>query len=145
MHCKKLKLLPKNIVWLILTPRPVYFLFSCCVDEVAAEHVRADCIVHYGPSCLSPCRRLPLLHVFGKRPIDVQQCVAAFKELYPDRQSHVIILYDVTYSHAIGNCYCSIYAHGCPILLLGASGVQSWAPMFPNTPALKSLGLYPKL
>lgn len=106
-------------MWLILTSRPVYFLFSCCVDEVAAEHVKADCIVHYGPSCLSPCRRLPLLHVFGKRPIDVQQCVAAFKELYPDRQSHVIILYDVTYSHAIGNCYCSIYAHGCPILLLG--------------------------
>lgn len=86
--------------------QPVYLLFSCCVDEVAAEHVGADCIVHYGTSCLSPCRRLPLLYVFGKRPIDVQQCAAAFKELYPDPQSHVIVLYDVTYSHAIGNCYC---------------------------------------
>lgn len=27
---------------------------SCCVDEVAAEHVDADLIVHYGRSCLSP-------------------------------------------------------------------------------------------
>jgi diphthamide biosynthesis protein 2 len=27
---------------------------SCCVDEVAAEHVSADLIVHYGRSCLSP-------------------------------------------------------------------------------------------
>jgi diphthamide biosynthesis protein 2 len=27
---------------------------SCCVDEVAAEHVSADVIVHYGRSCLSP-------------------------------------------------------------------------------------------
>jgi diphthamide biosynthesis protein 2 len=27
---------------------------SCCVDEVAAEHVNADLIVHYGRSCLSP-------------------------------------------------------------------------------------------
>jgi diphthamide biosynthesis protein 2 len=27
---------------------------SCCVDEVAAEHVSADFIVHYGRSCLSP-------------------------------------------------------------------------------------------
>lgn len=27
---------------------------SCCVDEVAAEHVDADFIVHYGRSCLSP-------------------------------------------------------------------------------------------
>ncbi|KAA0723521.1 2-(3-amino-3-carboxypropyl)histidine synthase subunit 2 [Triplophysa tibetana] len=85
---------------------------SCCVDEVAAEHVRADCIVHYGPSCLSPCRRLPLLYVFGKRPTDVQQCAAAFKELYSDCESHVIILYDVTYSHAIGDLrqlLCEIY------------------------------------
>lgn len=85
---------------------------SCCVDEVAAEHVRADCIVHYGPSCLSPCQRLPLLYVFGKRPIDVQQCAAAFKELYPDCQSHVFILYDVTYTHAIADLreiLCDVY------------------------------------
>jgi diphthamide biosynthesis protein 2 len=27
---------------------------SCCVDEVAAEHVSADLVVHYGRSCLSP-------------------------------------------------------------------------------------------
>ncbi|MCI4377642.1 hypothetical protein PGIGA_G00205710 [Pangasianodon gigas] len=74
---------------------------SCCVDEVAAEHVGADCIVHYGRSCLSPSRRLPLMYVFGKRPINVQECAAAFRELYPDRETHVIILYDVTYSHAI--------------------------------------------
>ncbi|XP_026792758.3 2-(3-amino-3-carboxypropyl)histidine synthase subunit 2 [Pangasianodon hypophthalmus] len=74
---------------------------SCCVDEVAAEHVGADCIVHYGRSCLSPSRRLPLMYVFGKRPINVQECAAAFRELYPDRETHMIILYDVTYSHAI--------------------------------------------
>lgn len=27
---------------------------ACCVDEVAAEHVNSDLIVHYGPACLSP-------------------------------------------------------------------------------------------
>ncbi|KAK6293156.1 hypothetical protein J4Q44_G00366570 [Coregonus suidteri] len=48
---------------------------SCCVDEVAAEHVGADCIVHYGSACLSPSRRLPLIHV--------------------------ILLYDVIYAHVI--------------------------------------------
>lgn len=26
---------------------------SCCVDEVAAEHVQADCIIHFGPACLT--------------------------------------------------------------------------------------------
>ena len=27
---------------------------SCCVDEVGASHVGADCVVHYGHTCLSP-------------------------------------------------------------------------------------------
>ncbi|KAJ0022627.1 hypothetical protein NQD34_014761 [Periophthalmus magnuspinnatus] len=76
---------------------------SCCVDEVAAEHVAADCIVHYGSSCLSPSKRLPLMYVFEKRPINVEKCVTVFKELYPDSQSHIILLYDVNYVHAIGD------------------------------------------
>jgi diphthamide biosynthesis enzyme Dph1/Dph2-like protein len=27
---------------------------SCCVDEVAAQHISADVIIHYGRSCQSP-------------------------------------------------------------------------------------------
>lgn len=76
---------------------------SCCVDEVAAEHVEADCIVHYGSTCLSPSKRLPLMYVFEKRPIDLEKCASAFRELYPDSQSHVILLYDVNYVHAVGD------------------------------------------
>ena len=26
---------------------------SCCVDEVSAQHVDADCVIHFGPSCLT--------------------------------------------------------------------------------------------
>jgi Putative diphthamide synthesis protein len=26
---------------------------SCCVDEVAAQHVDADALVHYGHACMS--------------------------------------------------------------------------------------------
>ncbi|XP_018615800.2 2-(3-amino-3-carboxypropyl)histidine synthase subunit 2 isoform X2 [Scleropages formosus] len=74
---------------------------SCCVDEVAAEHAGAQCVVHYGSACLSPSRRLPLMYVFGKKTIDLQKCAAAFRQFYPDHKSHVVILYDVTYSHVI--------------------------------------------
>ncbi|KAF0028283.1 hypothetical protein F2P81_019370 [Scophthalmus maximus] len=76
---------------------------SCCVDEVAAEHVGADCIVHYGRACLSPSKRLPLMYVFERRPVDVEQCASAFRELYPNTQSQIIILYDVNYVHAISD------------------------------------------
>ncbi|XP_074549963.1 2-(3-amino-3-carboxypropyl)histidine synthase subunit 2 [Halichoeres trimaculatus] len=74
---------------------------SCCVDEVAAEHVGADCIIHYGSACLSPSTRLPLMYVFERRAIDLEKCSSAFRELYPDTQSHIIILYDVNYVHAM--------------------------------------------
>lgn len=26
---------------------------SCCVDEVGASHIDADCVIHYGHTCLS--------------------------------------------------------------------------------------------
>lgn len=71
------------------------------MDEVAAEHVGADCIVHYGSACLSPSKRLPLLYIFERRPLDLEKCTSAFRELYPDAQSQVILLYDVNYVHAI--------------------------------------------
>lgn len=27
---------------------------SCCVDEVGASRISADCVIHYGHTCLSP-------------------------------------------------------------------------------------------
>ncbi|CAE6438716.1 unnamed protein product [Rhizoctonia solani] len=48
---------------------------SCCVDEVAAAHIDADVVVHYGHTCLSPTSRLPVIYVFGRRSIDMQDCV----------------------------------------------------------------------
>ncbi|CAN9506487.1 unnamed protein product [Ophioblennius macclurei] len=76
---------------------------SCCVDEVAAEHVGADCIVHYGSACLSPSKRLPLMYVFQKKAVDMDRCASSFRELYPDSQSNIVILYDVNYVHAVGD------------------------------------------
>ncbi|XP_074858624.1 2-(3-amino-3-carboxypropyl)histidine synthase subunit 2 [Carettochelys insculpta] len=87
---------------------------SCCVDEVAAEHVGAEALVHYGPACLSPCRKLPVLHVFGRRALDTERCAGAFRELYPDRQSHVVVLSEVAYAHALGELeqlLCPEYPH----------------------------------
>ena len=49
--------------------------FSCCVDEVAAEHGLASALVHFGPSCLSPPSVLPVLFVFGKDDVDVDDLI----------------------------------------------------------------------
>uniref|UniRef100_UPI0037E749A3 2-(3-amino-3-carboxypropyl)histidine synthase subunit 2 n=1 Tax=Semicossyphus pulcher TaxID=241346 RepID=UPI0037E749A3 len=83
---------------------------SCCVDEVAAEHVGADCIVHYGSTCLSPSTRLPLMYVFERRAVDLEKFSSAFRELYPDTQSHIIVLYDVNYVHATNDLHTLVSA-----------------------------------
>lgn len=45
----------------LASPAPELYILAdtsygnCCVDEVAAEHVDADLVVHFGHACLSPC------------------------------------------------------------------------------------------
>ncbi|KFH67893.1 hypothetical protein MVEG_06624 [Podila verticillata NRRL 6337] len=75
---------------------------SCCVDEVAAQHISADAIIHYGRSCQSPTSRLPVIYVFGKQPVDVPDCAVVFDGFFSkDKSQKVILMYDVIYAHCI--------------------------------------------
>ncbi|KAF8945548.1 Diphthamide biosynthesis protein 2 [Haplosporangium gracile] len=75
---------------------------SCCVDEVAAQHISADAIIHYGRSCQSPTSRLSVLYVFGKQPVDVQDCATVFDGFFAkDKAQKVILMYDVIYAHCV--------------------------------------------
>ncbi|KAJ7021430.1 putative diphthamide synthesis protein-domain-containing protein [Mycena alexandri] len=70
---------------------------SCCVDEVAAQHVDADAMVHYGHACMSQTSRLPVIYVFGKKAIDVEDCAQRLAEVFED--SSALLRYDVAYAH----------------------------------------------
>jgi diphthamide biosynthesis protein 2 len=74
---------------------------ACCVDEVAAEHVDADVVVHYGRSCLSPPSRLPVIYVFTERPLDLEHLMATFRETYLGLEAKVVLMADIPYSHCI--------------------------------------------
>ena len=74
---------------------------SCCVDEVAAEHVDADAIVHYGRACLSPTARLPVVHVYTKRDLDLEKAAEAFKNAFSDLNAKIILTADVPYADHI--------------------------------------------
>ena len=67
-----------------LTPRRARN--SCCVDEVAAAHADADCVVHFGRSCLSPVSRLPARLLFAKQPLDVTHLAARLTEVRAARR-----------------------------------------------------------
>ncbi|KAH7886697.1 putative diphthamide synthesis protein-domain-containing protein, partial [Phlebopus sp. FC_14] len=76
---------------------------SCCVDEVAAQHVDADLVVHYGHACMSKTSRLPVIYVFGRKPIDVESCVDRLAEVVAASQRKTVALrHDVGYSYQAG-------------------------------------------
>ncbi|TDH68432.1 hypothetical protein CCR75_007666 [Bremia lactucae] len=75
---------------------------SCCVDEVAAQHLLADCIVHYGRSCLSATTKIPVIYVFGNASIDIDDCVQKLCEEIGgvDATKTLVLLYEPRYHHA---------------------------------------------
>lgn len=78
---------------------------SCCVDEIASEHVNADVVVHYGRSCLSPTARLPVIYVFTDQPLEFDSVIKAFLETYLKRDIKVILMADIPYSSHIPRIY----------------------------------------
>lgn len=104
---------------------------ACCVDEVAAEHVNADVAVHYGRSCLSPTSRLPVIYVFTQSPLDLDACIATFKETYPETDSKIIIAADVTYSSHIEPLCTRLLNEGYTTIF-GTSVVHNPSSPLPN-------------
>ncbi|KAL4769460.1 hypothetical protein BDW60DRAFT_218870 [Aspergillus nidulans var. acristatus] len=104
---------------------------TCCVDEVAAEHVDADVVVHYGRSCLSPTARLPVIYVFTHKELPLDPVVKAFKETYPDRETKVILAADVTYSDHIPEVYSRLVQEGYSSLFATAL-VHDPSSVIPN-------------
>ncbi|KAK4989173.1 Diphthamide biosynthesis protein 2 [Elasticomyces elasticus] len=85
---------------------------ACCVDEIAAEHVDADVVVHYGRSCLSPTARLPVIYVFTTRPLDLDAVAQSFTETYPNKGTKTILMADIPYSNHIQSLYNLLQAKG---------------------------------
>jgi diphthamide biosynthesis protein 2 len=87
----------------------------CCIDAVAAQHLQADCVVHYGHACLSPCRDIPVFYSFGRQELSSTACVeAVVQEIATVNQQkeaekegtgdsvpvqRVLVLYQVCYHH----------------------------------------------
>ncbi|CAN6621575.1 2-(3-amino-3-carboxypropyl)histidine synthase subunit 2 [Trichomonascus vanleenenianus] len=81
----------------------------CCVDEIAAKHINADVVVHFGNACLNPVQNLPVVYIFGGSfDIDRTRVVEKFREAYADKSQHILLLSDPQYSDILSNLYSTI-------------------------------------
>jgi len=62
---------------------------ACCVDDLGAQALGADLLVHYGHSCLIPVTHtvIPCLYVFVEITVDVIHLVDCFCETFPNNAS----------------------------------------------------------
>lgn len=90
---------------------------ACCVDEIAAEHVNADVVVHFGRSCLSPTSRLPVIYVFTKHQLDIDAAILSFEAEFTDKEAKVVIMADVAYQDHVPELFRRIRERGYENLL----------------------------
>ncbi|KAL3123637.1 hypothetical protein niasHT_005665 [Heterodera trifolii] len=78
---------------------------SCCLDEIAAEHVACDSIVHFGDACLSArSSSIPALYIFCRHPFELEKFVEQFRiefsEFGTEKQwDDCLLLCEAAYTH----------------------------------------------
>lgn len=86
---------------------------ACCVDEVAAEHISADAIVHYGRACLSPTVKVPVIHIFTIQQLqDQSSLIQDFEDFYVDHRAKIILMADVTYQYHLEGINTVLHSRG---------------------------------
>ncbi|CAM9924313.1 unnamed protein product, partial [Chrysoparadoxa australica] len=108
------ELLPEapEVLWSLQTrlaaqePEPLLFITgdtsygSCCVDEISAQHLGADGVVHYGRACLTPtAAAVPVWYVFGRGEIDIGAVAAQVKDSGMMQQGRLVVVYETAYAH----------------------------------------------
>jgi len=70
----------------------------CCVDVVAAQHVAADAVVHFGHACWNPTRGLPVYYVFEKKQFIHRESLARMLKQNTNK-THLVVLFESYYRH----------------------------------------------
>eukprot|EP00980_Cylindrotheca_fusiformis_P031365 scaffold26247_cov127-Cylindrotheca_fusiformis.AAC.3 len=97
---------------------------SCCPDEVAALHLQADVLVHYGHACLSPTGTLPVIYSFGMLEINVNKAVQSIgtqqqQEQDDSSSQKFLLLYQVGYHHAMEELQAKLTEQGNASVVAG--------------------------
>lgn len=76
---------------------------------MAAAHINADAIIHFGPKCFSKtASQIPCLCIYEKKPIDLEKFATNFNKLRQNIDGQVEILLDTMYIHKKGTQLCFI-------------------------------------
>ncbi|RVE47811.1 hypothetical protein evm_007566 [Chilo suppressalis] len=76
---------------------------SCCIDTVAAMHVKSDAVVHYGHTCFSKTN-IPVYIVLPKAELNIDKTIKIITEnLQTLKDTKVCLLYGAEFDHCKEN------------------------------------------
>lgn len=78
---------------------------SCCVDEVASEHVKGDIVVHFGDACMNAVQKLPVVYSLGRPVLDLDLVVSQFKLKYAAKDQKICLMADAPHSMHMKSIY----------------------------------------
>ncbi|EGG10634.1 uncharacterized protein MELLADRAFT_33611 [Melampsora larici-populina 98AG31] len=118
---------------------------SCCVDCLAAQHVAAQAIVHYGPACLTTIANLAVYYVLPRLPLDDSSILQVATELYSGfkaslerdkdtedgKELQLVLMYDVGYHWKVGKSF-TLHSSFCCSQIKHLDKHRPNAPLRPN-------------
>ncbi|KAL6934010.1 hypothetical protein ACO0R3_001793 [Hanseniaspora guilliermondii] len=75
----------------------------CCVDEVAAEHVRGDMVIHFGESCFTQINKLPIIYSLGNPYMNMENIISKFLNEFNDKEQIYVLMSDSTFNSELMN------------------------------------------
>lgn len=115
----------------------------CCVDEVGAEHVSANGLVHFGPACLTKPQSdvLKVIYMFTEDSLDANAFKEAVENAFPDKSSFLGIFYSTAMAHQLEHIRMAVTSY--PNACVATLAVHDDADVLHfNTPGVKDFSSY---
>ncbi|GKY94730.1 hypothetical protein MPSEU_000438400 [Mayamaea pseudoterrestris] len=102
----------------------------CCPDTIAAQHLQASLLVHFGHACLSrqaitktssASDETKIIYCFGNYEIDVQDCVEQVTSFIAEMNTprRLLLLYDTSYHHVMEDLQTRLGEQGDLLVIAG--------------------------
>jgi diphthamide biosynthesis protein 2 len=111
----------------------------CCVDLIAASHVDADCVVHYGNACFTPLRegsQVRPIYIYTNHLVDLEGASKALLSLSTDK---ILVVADMTMQWAVPDLVTQMKKEGMQIV--GTEIIEDPQARIPNRRPLSDLDL----
>lgn len=83
--------------------------FFLLLLQVAASHVEADGIIHFGHACLSKVARLPVHYVFPNFALNTTEFLEQIQKTVSNTDEDIVIFYSTGFFYQLGESFIHVF------------------------------------